>query len=123
MRYCWWTRDGKRLSVEKYDDELYKGEPIDLIEIESIEKQSLEIPLPFIRIDFIQGENGLIFNEFTPYPGNYDEFNVKTDRYLGKLYLKAQNRLEHDLLNGKKFDLFNQWKNREIGFSTEEDYD
>lgn len=112
LRFCWWSRDGKRLSVEKYDDELFKGTPVNRNEIERIEKQSMEIPLPFIRIDFIKSREGIIFNEFTPYPGNYDEFDVKTDRYLGKLYLKAQNRLEHDFLNGKKFDLFNHWNDR-----------
>lgn len=115
IKYCWWTRDSERISVEKYDENLYKGTPVNAEQIKLVEKISKELPLPFVRIDFLSEEKGYVFNEFTPYPGNYDEFDEETDRFLGKLYLKAQNRLENDLIAGKKFDVFNTWTSKYFG--------
>lgn len=106
LRYCWWTTSGQRVSVGKYDESLFKGDGASQAEIELAEKISAEIPAPFIRIDFLRSDSGLVFGEFTPKPGNYDEFDIKTDQWLGDYYLDAQGRLTEDLLNGKEFRYF-----------------
>ncbi|WP_277674559.1 ATP-grasp fold amidoligase family protein [Piscibacillus halophilus] len=105
LQYCWWTRDGQPIKTGKYEHELFKGEGVDAEELKMVEELSLNIPAPFLRIDFLKSEDGLVFGEFTPKPGNYDEFSDEIDEWLGNEYLEADNRLTHDLLNGKKFRL------------------
>ncbi|WP_017185326.1 ATP-grasp fold amidoligase family protein [Alkalibacillus haloalkaliphilus] len=109
VKYCWWSKDGKRVSLAKYDDRLYKGKGVSQEIIDKVETISQEIPLPFMRIDFMKSEEDYIFNEFTPYPGNYDEFDRETDRKLGQYYLNAETRIKADLLKGKEFNIFHQW--------------
>lgn len=104
VRQCWWTADGKRIATGKYDETLFKGVGVTLEELDMVKQLSAKVPAPFIRIDFLKGENGLVFGEFTPKPGNYDEFNEPTDQWLGDYFLDAQGRLINDLLNGKQFD-------------------
>ena len=110
VTYCWWTADGKRISTGKYEHDLYKGEPVTQADIELVSKISSEIPTPFIRIDFLNTKDGLVFGEFTPKPGNYDEIDAKTDEWLGEYFLDAENRLLHDLLHGKEFRQFKNLK-------------
>src|SRR5699024_12457653 len=74
-------------------------------------RSSSEIPVPFLRIDFLRGEDGLIFGEFTPKPGNYDEFDERTDQLLGDYFLDAEARLVDDLLNGKQFGAYKELSN------------
>lgn len=106
VQYCWWTATGERIRTGKYDDSLFKGKGASSSEIEQAEKVSSMIPAPFIRIDFLRSEDGLIFGEFTPKPGNYDEFDEPTDRWLGDMFIEAQGRLDRDLLDGKEFKEF-----------------
>jgi len=108
LRYCWWTVTGERVRTGKYDDDLFKGQGVNQSEIELASEISLKIPAPFIRIDFLRSEHGLVFGEFTPKPGNYDDFNEKTDKWLGDYFLEAQGQLGNDLLNGKDFSAFKQ---------------
>ncbi|WP_404429367.1 ATP-grasp fold amidoligase family protein [Sutcliffiella horikoshii] len=108
LRYCWWTRDGKRIDTGKYSEELFHGTGATENHLKLAESISLEIPAPFIRIDFLKSEQGLVFGEFTPKPGNYDEFNQDVDSMLGDLFLDAENRLFQDMLEGKNF---NHYKN------------
>jgi len=103
VRQCWWTADGKRISTEKYDETLFKGVGVTEEELDMVSELSAKIPAPFIRIDFLKGEDGLVFGEFTPKPGNYDEFDEKTDKWLGDYFIDAQGRLINDLLDGKQF--------------------
>lgn len=103
VQYCWWTEDGERTSIGKYENDLFKGTGVSTEEVQFVQSLSNEIPTPFVRIDFLKTENGLIFGEFTPKPGNYDEINKKTDCLLGDYFLQAESRLADDLLNGKKF--------------------
>ena len=102
-KHCWWTADGQRIRTGKYDEDLFKGHGVSIDEIEMAANLSQEIPAPFIRIDFLRSEDGLVFGEFTAKPGNYDEFNEETDQMLGDYYLEAQARLTDDLLSGKQF--------------------
>ncbi|GAA0468360.1 ATP-grasp fold amidoligase family protein [Alkalibacillus silvisoli] len=112
VKYCWWSKDGKRVSLAKYDDRLFEGKGVTQEIINKVEAVSKQIPLPFIRIDLMKSNDDYIFNEFTPYPGNYDEFDLETDLKLGQYYLKAESRIKADLLNGKIFTTFNQWNNQ-----------
>ncbi|WP_164218455.1 ATP-grasp fold amidoligase family protein [Virgibacillus sp. YIM 98842] len=112
LRYCWWTITGERVRTGKYDEDLFKGQGVTQSEIEFASDISLKIPAPFIRIDFLRSENGLIFGEFTPKPGNYDDFDEKTDKWLGDYFIEAQGRLSNDLLNGKDFSAFKQFTPR-----------
>nr|WP_236782663.1 ATP-grasp fold amidoligase family protein [Allobacillus saliphilus] len=106
MQYCWWTSEGKPLLTGKYNDQLFKGEGFTQEELEQVNEISRQIPSPFMRIDFLRGEEGLVFGEFTPKPGNYDEFDETIDRWLGDCFLEAENRLVTGMLHGKKFDAF-----------------
>lgn len=109
LRQCWWLRDGTRITTGKYDDQLFVGSGVTEAEIQLAEKVSAQIPAPFIRIDFLRSEDGLVFGEFTPKPGNYDDFDQKTDQLLGDYFLEAEGRLTNDLLNGKQFESFQQF--------------
>src|SRR5699024_6795768 len=109
IRHCWWTRDFKRVTTGKYDESLFSGDAVSPEELQMIEQLSEEIPAPFVRIDFLQSENGLVFGEFTPKPGNYDDFDLKTDQLLGDYYIEAEARLIKDLLKGKTFPEYEQF--------------
>lgn len=106
VKYCWWTSDKKRVRTGKYEENLFEGRGISDKEIDLAAYISSEIPAPFIRIDFLKSETGMVFGEFTPKPGNYDEFDELTDQKLGDYYLDAKGRLFTDLLNGKQFHHF-----------------
>ncbi|WP_051154783.1 ATP-grasp fold amidoligase family protein [Ruania albidiflava] len=67
---------------------------------------SLQIPHPYARIDMLKSEDGLVVGEFTPRPGNFDEFNDDWDRILGEAWVRAESRLMADLLCGKSFQPF-----------------
>jgi len=105
--YAWWTRDGARCDTGKYVQELMEGTGLKAGEVEFVERLSQAIPLPFIRIDFLRSQSGLVFGEFTPRPGGYEQFNDETDERLGLAYAEAERRLLSDLLDGKRFsDIF-----------------
>ncbi len=115
LKYCWWTATGERVRAGKYDEDLFKGKGVSKREIELVSDLSLQIPAPFIRIDFLRSSDGLIFGEFTPKPGNYDEFDDRTDQRLGDYYIEAEGRLTNDLLNGKPFTEYKRFvKNKGI---------
>lgn len=108
VSYCWWTPNGERISTGKYEQALFKGEGVTKEEIETASFISKALPIPFIRIDFLKTQEELVFGEFTPTPGNYDEFDKKTDQWLGDYYIDAEGRLVEDLIEGKSFPLFKQ---------------
>lgn len=108
LRYCWWTPDGKPIHTGKYEEDLFIGAGFTAQDIEQVRKISLEIPTPFMRIDFLKIETEMIFGEFTPKPGNYDEFDSIIDTRLGESFLRAESRLLNDLIKGKQFHYYNQ---------------
>ncbi|WP_254846677.1 ATP-grasp fold amidoligase family protein [Oceanobacillus sojae] len=108
IKYCWWNGKGERIQTGKYDDKAFEGLGVLQEEIEMAERISKMIPSPFMRIDFLRSEDGLVFGEFTPKPGNYDEFNDNIDTYLGNLFIEAQGKLDKDLLQGKSFEIFKE---------------
>lgn len=106
-RHCFWSRDGRRLTdTGKYDSETWIGDGVSAQQIEEVEKISLNLPVPFMRIDMLKSVDGMVLGEFTPRPGQWDRFNQKYDRLLGEEYLQARSRLYQDLLNGKTFQHF-----------------
>lgn len=108
LKYCWWTPDGNPIHTGKYEDDLFIGAGFKAEDIERVRKISLEIPSPFMRIDFLKSGTEMIFGEFTPKPGNYDEFDSNTDTRLGDCFLRAESRLLNDLIKGKQFHYYNQ---------------
>lgn len=69
---------------------------------------SSSIPTPFLRIDLYSGNQGPVFGEFTPHPGDFHTFSKEWDVALGTLYEEASTRLQLDLLH-EKFDLKQFW--------------
>lgn len=112
VRQCWWTVEGERIGTGKYEESLFHGLGVTEEEIHLAKKISSEIPVPFLRIDFLRGEEGLVFGEFTPKPGNYDEFDERTDQLLGDYFLDAEARLVEDLLQGKEFRAYKELVNQ-----------
>lgn len=104
MRRCWWTADGQNIDVGKYNRALLNGIGVSQEEIDTASYLSYEIPLPFIRLDFIKSYDGIVFCESHTTVGGYSSFNEKTDQWLGDMYLEAEGRLLADLLNGKTFN-------------------
>ena len=86
---------------------LFRGTAASDEEIAMVEKVSLEIPTPYIRIDFLRGKDGLVFGEFTPRSGITGAINKTIDLSYGKMFHDADARLYSDLISGKSFDLFN----------------
>ncbi|MBU5594369.1 hypothetical protein KQI76_04255 [Amphibacillus sp. MSJ-3] len=104
--YCWWNDQGEIIETGKYNGQLFTGIGVTKEEIEQVKQLSKELPVPFMRIDFLRTEKGLVFGEFTPKPGHFDHFNAEIDQELGELYLQAEAELFNDLLNGKSFDAY-----------------
>ena len=101
-------RDGNPVDYGLYkNNEMFIGEGASLEEIEMIERISCDIPVPYIRIDFLRGKKGLIFCEFTPRSGITGTVNRDMDLKYGKLFYEAEARLYNDLISGKSFDVFN----------------
>ena len=113
----WWDENGKPVfTTGKYEVANSEGKGVTPEQIALARRISLEIPAPFMRIDFLRSGNKIYFNEFCSTPGGFHDFNTKTDKALGDMYLQAELRLTQDLLNGKKFDAINefnaQWENQ-----------
>jgi hypothetical protein len=108
LRYNWYDASGESVVTGKYKDLQFEGEGFASAELESAARVSLQIPLPFVRIDFLRSASGLVFGEFTPEPGKFEKFDTETDVALGHEYNRAAARLQDDLLTGKRFTAFTQ---------------
>lgn len=109
LRRCWYDADLNYVNTGKYDQRLFKGiRNDDLYSLKKLaEKASLDIPSPFVRIDFMVANNNYYFGEYTPAPGSYDGFNLYWDSKLGDLYVEAATRLIFDIGCGKEFNHYN----------------
>lgn len=105
-RYSFMLPDNTPIRPGTWDYEYYEGTGTNLEHLQLVEEISREIPHPFSRIDMLKGEMGLVFGEFTPRPGQFQNFSDDWDRTLGEAWVRAQSRLQNDLLNGKRFDAF-----------------
>jgi hypothetical protein len=107
--YNWYNTSGQQIITGKHEGLEFEGEGVSADEANFAAKLSLEIPLPFMRIDFLRSADGsLIFCEFTSRPGQFEKFDGATDVLLGREYIAASARLHDDALNGKSFKLYSQ---------------
>lgn len=90
------------------DVKTYQGDGVTPEEVDLIRRIGLSIPYPFVRIDMLRGPQGLVFGEFTPRTGSFDEFSPEMDRMLGEAWLEAESRLWEDLVRGKRFEAFTE---------------
>ena len=107
-RWDFWNRSGERIEPPgAWKATLHQGQGIRPEHVELVERLSLEIPYPFMRIDMLHGEDGLVFGEFTPRPGSANVLTDQWDRHLGEMWGLAENRLQQDMLQGKNFAAYN----------------
>ncbi|WP_053070804.1 ATP-grasp fold amidoligase family protein [Halomonas sp. PR-M31] len=106
VKYCWWNRESEKIDTGLYAESALEGVGFDEEEAKNAELISETIPAPFVRIDFLKGKKKTLFGEFTPRPGNFEQFNDEFDFILGKEFLLAEDRLQNDLFKGKSFQFF-----------------
>lgn len=70
---------------------------------------SLAIPVPFMRIDFLNSDEGLVFVEFSSAPGDSHALVREHDARLGRMHSLAEMRVIGDLLKGKSFEKFQEF--------------
>jgi hypothetical protein len=69
--------------------------PAQAAQLEEIARSiSVQIPLPFVRVDLLVGSAGAFVGELTPYPGWYRNFSPEWDRALGGYYRQADENLD-----------------------------
>lgn len=117
QRYAYY--DGDLNSIEfredyrpQFDDETeisIASSTFDEARLETVRELSRQIPVPFMRIDFLNTDGGLVFCEFSSAPGMSHALVPAEDRRLGRMYLEAEIRLTHDLLSGKRFDAYEKY--------------
>ncbi|MBA0124301.1 hypothetical protein H0B56_01960 [Haloechinothrix sp. YIM 98757] len=105
VRY--WTRDNEpaRTGVTR-GEHLDEARGATQQQLELVESLSREIPVPFMRIDMLRGEDGLVFGEFTPRPGAFELFDETWDRRMAESWVLAEGRIIDDVLGGKDFAAF-----------------
>lgn len=79
-----------------------------------VARLSLSIPVPFMRIDFLNSDEGLVFCEFSSAPGMSHSLSPDHNRRLGRMYHEAEMRLVGDLLAGKKFSVYHEFMDGRI---------
>ena len=102
----YYDRDGNKVSTGRYEHLDFEGTGLLPEYIAIAEEVSLKIPSPFNRIDFLKSKDGPVFGEFTPKPGNFQDFDAATDAWLGREFAAARARLVADLMKGKRFTEF-----------------
>lgn len=104
---CWYDKDGKVLESERRNQPWFEGTGFDSEVLEYAKRISLNVPAPFMRMDFYKGADDYYLGELTPHPGRYfSEYSPELDRHLGELFAHAEARLFKDLLRKKDFDSF-----------------
>lgn len=73
--------------------------------VEAAERLSAAVPAPFLRVDLYETARGVVFGEFTPVPGNVQNFGESIDELLGGLWEDAELRVARDLRATGVFDL------------------
>jgi hypothetical protein len=71
---------------------------------------SRQLPVPYMRMDFVYTPEALFFVEFCSAPGSSHTWSDERDRSFGERYLRAELRLIQDLLAGKPFDLWHEYQ-------------
>ncbi|PWD86045.1 ATP-grasp fold amidoligase family protein [Ignatzschineria cameli] len=105
---CWFDDDLNYVNTGKYTNSLFKADREKLNELKILaESISQELPVPFVRIDFLILGDKFYLGEFTPVPGQNNEFTNEWDQYLGEMYMDAVMRLTYDVSLGKEFEKYN----------------
>ncbi len=107
-RLCYYDRSGQKVSTGRYADRAFDGTGLDQAYVDLAERIGGSVPAPFLRIDFYKTDDGPVFGEFTPKPGNFEQFDLSTNRSLGQRFIRARARLLADLFDGKDFATFRQ---------------
>lgn len=103
---AFWTPDGQLVETGK-SNTLRGGTGPTKEQVAMVEQISAAIPAPFMRIDMLRvGKRDLVVGEFTPRPGQFEEFDAETDRWLAEEWVRAERRLLDDALAGKTFEVF-----------------
>ncbi len=112
--WWWWNADSSKILAHK--DVIPVGlEPCGFTEnmLQQVKELSMQIPAPFLRIDYLLGEDKLYFVEFCTFQGygipTLERLNPTYDRRFGTMYLQAEMRIVNDLLAGKKFETINRF--------------
>ncbi len=99
-----WSPDRRLLEVGKPNTLGRGARGVGRDQVALAARISAEIPSPFMRIDALRlGRKELVINEFTPRPGQFEEFSPEYDRLLGEAWVRAERRLLDDALAGKRF--------------------
>lgn len=107
LERCWYDQSLNTIDTGKYTKFLFPGNGVPLKYFQAAQEIGSNIPSPFVRIDFLASNDGVVLNEITPRPGGSNQFHPSVDRNLGETLIAADARLRRDLVNGKKFDAFN----------------
>lgn len=105
-KYCYWDADMNFVKTGRFDDSVFEGSGFSREDLDIAVTTSLQIPTPFVRLDMLKGNDGLVLGEITPRTGQFHLFNVEYDRKFGEAYRSAEANIVKDLLNGKKFRAF-----------------
>lgn len=62
-----------------------------------------QFPLPFVRVDLIEGRDGLVLSELSPLPGQYHRFVKDVDVALGALWEIAELEYGPEFLTAPRF--------------------
>ncbi|WP_427028350.1 ATP-grasp fold amidoligase family protein [Halomonas sp. H2] len=99
----WHDRSGEIVETGRYDNLGFASLGLSNDLFTQAENLSLNLPVPFMRIDFLVSDEAVYMGEFTPVPYGYWEFNAYHDRLLGYELYAARNRLLNDMISGKEF--------------------
>lgn len=104
--YSFTQPDGSSLRPGDWDYTYFEGVGPTAGAVDLAARISAQIPHPFMRIDLLNGEEEPVFGEFTPRPGGFHAFDAEWDRRMGEAWARAEDRIQRDLLLGKRFDKF-----------------
>lgn len=62
---------------------------------------SSAIGIPFCRVDLYSSTRGILFGEITRAPGDTQLYTLEHDRFLGRMWLEAEARLQMDMQRGR----------------------
>lgn len=114
LKVAYWDAAGDVTTTGRYESsKLEQPRPPTKEEYELVSKISREIPSPFVRIDMLRGDKDVVFGEFTPRPGYFDEFTDYWDRLFGEAWVRAEGEIVRDVLDGKQFEAFSSSAYRE----------
>ncbi len=73
--------------------------------VDAAERLSAALPVPFVRLDFYEKNDGIVFGEITPSPGGSQLPRADMDRKLGELWEDAEARIRTQHIEAGVLDL------------------